>query len=330
MGTRYVQTKVIVGLATFLTVVAWSARAQPADATVNDRRPSEAEELQMALRANSVEALRAYLQKYPQTSRRLELLATIAQKRRGEFTEWTIYEIGNQRLPQFVKLSSIRQLGDRVAAETRVPVDPSDPGRKFPERSYHESLIVVDCNRPRLAAAESKVVDPSGKVLFAYKWADPAVLDLSGAASFAPGSIESVTQRILCDEGIRTPLVGKQDLAGMRFTSLAGSVAGDDEILYALTQNEQHGKSREVTVVVQFKPERQLIFSGQAFADGPRYRTRVSRASVECPDGTITEAKSEYLDAANNLIYLESRPTTFNGTGNPLRKVLCNGDDPGK
>jgi hypothetical protein len=322
-----VQGKLIVALAAVLTVVAWSAHAQQGTATAADQRPSEAEELQTALRANSANALRAYLQKYPDTSRRSELLTTIAQMRRGEFSEWTIYEIDNQRFPQFVKLSSIRQLGDRVAAETKSPVDPAAPGRKFPERSYRERLIVVDCKRPRLAAAESKVVDPSGQVLNAYKWGDPAALDLSAATSFAPGSIEAATQSVLCDEAIRTPLVGKQDLAGMQFTSLPGSVAGDDEILYALTQNEPRSGSREVTIAAQFKPERQLILSGQVLADSPRYRTRVSRASVDCPDGTMTEAKSEYYDAANNLIYLESRPATFSGAGNPFRKILCNADD---
>ena len=119
IGTRSVQGKLIVALAAFLTAAAWSAHAQQPAAVASDKTPSEAEELQTALRANSADALRAYLQKYPQASRRSELLTAIAQLRRGEFTEWTIYEIDNQRFPQFVKLSSIRQLGDRVAAETR-------------------------------------------------------------------------------------------------------------------------------------------------------------------------------------------------------------------
>jgi len=322
-----VQGKLIVALAAFLTAAAWSAHAQQPAAVASDKTPSEAEELQTALRANSADALRAYLQKYPQASRRSELLTAIAQLRRGEFTEWTIYEIDNQRFPQSVKLSSIRQLGDRVAAETRLPIDPSAPGRKFPERSYRERLVVVDCKRPRLAAAEAKVVDPSGKLLHAYKWGDPAVLDLSGATAFAPGSIDSVTQRMLCDDGIRTPLVGKQDIATTKFTPLPGMVAGSDEILYALTQNEPRGGPREVTVAVQFKPERELILAGQPLADSPRYRTRVSRVSADCPDGTISETKSEYYDAANNLIYLEPRPTTFNNTEYPLRHMVCNADD---
>src|SRR5262249_36320267 len=155
IGTRSVPGKLIVALAVFLTAVAGSVHAQQPAGTASDKGPSEAEELQIALRANSADALRAYLQKYPATGRRSELLTTIAQMVRGEFNEWTICEIDNQRFPQFVKLSSIRQLGDRVAAETRFPVDPSAPGRKFPEGSYRERMIVVDCKRPRLAAAES-------------------------------------------------------------------------------------------------------------------------------------------------------------------------------
>src|SRR5262249_48685435 len=160
-------------------------------------------------------------------------LSAIAQMRRGEFTEWTMYEVKNERLPQFVKLSSIRQIGDKVAAEMRFRIDPSAPGQKFPVGSHRETLVVVDCKRPRLAAAESKVIDPSGKVLYAYKWAEPALLDLSIAASFAPGSIESATQRVLCDEDMRTPLVGKQDLANTTFHSLSRTVAGDGTMFYA-------------------------------------------------------------------------------------------------
>src|SRR5262249_10543689 len=68
------------------------ASAQQPDAAALSKNQSEAEELELALRANSAHALRAYLQKYPQTNRRLELLTTIAQLRRGEFTEWTVYE----------------------------------------------------------------------------------------------------------------------------------------------------------------------------------------------------------------------------------------------
>ena len=327
--------KLIIAAAAFLTALAWDASAQQPDATALSKNQSEAEELQIALQANSVEALRAYLRKHPETGRRFELLTTIAEMRRGEFTEWTIYDTGNPSFPQFVKLSSIKQLGDKVAAQTKARIDPSAAGQKFPEGSFRERLVVVDCKRPRLAAAESKVVDPSGKALFAYKWADPALLDLSTGASFASGSIESATQRILCDEGMRTPLIGKQDLAKMTFASLSRTAAGDGEMFYALTQNELHGREREVAVIVRFDRDHDLALSGQALPNIPQYRTEVSGMKLDCADGTSTKTKSEYYDSANNLIYLSSQGTTFSDkeATSPfalLRRTVCDADAAGK
>jgi hypothetical protein len=332
IGKRFVQGRLIIAAAAFLTALAWNASAQQPDATALSKNQYEAEELRIARRSNRVEALRAYLRKYPETSRRLELLTTIAEMRRGEFTEWTIYDISNQRFPQFVKLSSIKQLGDKIAAQTRFLIDPSAPGQKFPEGSFREGLVVVDCKRPRLAEAEIKVVDPSGKVLFAYKWADPALLDLSTGASFAPGSMESATQRIVCDEGMRTTLVGKQDLAEMKFSFLSRTAAGDGGIFYALMQNELHGREREVAVLVRFDHDREFGSSGQARPDVPQYRTQVSGVRLDCADGTSTETKSEYYDSANNLIYLSSQGTAFSDkeATSPfvlLRRMVCNTDD---
>jgi hypothetical protein len=319
----------------FLAAVARNASAQQPDASVLHKTQSESEELQTALRANSVEALRGYLQKYPKTDRRLELLTVLAQLRRGEFTEWTIYDTADRRFPQFMKLSSIKQLGDKVAAETRARIDPSAPGQKFPEGSYRDRLIVVDCKRPRLAAAESRVIDASGKVLYAYKWADPAFVDLSIAPSFAPGSIEAATQRIICDEDMRTPLVGKQDLAKRTFSSLSRTVAGDGEIFYALAPNEARGGSREVAVVVRFDRDRELALSGQTLPDVPQYRTQVSGVRLDCADGTSTQTKSEYYDSANNLIYLGAQAMAFGDkqSASPftlLRQAVCNTEKPGK
>jgi hypothetical protein len=328
----FVQAKLIIAAAAFLTALAWNASAQPPDATALSKNQSEAEELQIALRGNSVEALRAYLRKYPQTSRRLELLTTIAEMRRGEFTEWTIYDISDQRFPQFVKLSSVKQFGDRIAAQTKFRIDPAAPGRKFPEGSFRERLVVVDCKRPRLAAAESKVIDPSGKVLFAYKWAEPALLDLPTSASFTSGSMEAATQRILCDEGMRTPLVGKQDLIKMTFSSLSRTTAGDGEMFYALIENELHSREREVAVIVRFDRDHDLALSGQALPDIPQYRTEVSGMKLDCADGTSTKTKSEYYDSANNLIYLNSQGTVFSDKEvfALLRRKVCNTEDAGK
>jgi uncharacterized caspase-like protein len=313
-----------------------SAPAAPVatDLTQEIKR-SEAEELQIALRANSADALRTYLQRYPESAKRSELLSAISRMRRAEFTEWTLYELGSQRFPQFMKLSSIRQFGDRVAVETRFLVDPSAPGQKHPAGSYGETLVVVDCSRPRIASAETKIIDPAGKIRFAYKWADPQFLDLSVGSWFTPGSVASSTQRILCDERIRTPLVGKQELAKMQFTSLASTVAGDGNMFFAFAQNDSSADQREVTLVTKFDNTRELRLPSKPLPGIPPYLIEVSGVRVDCQNGAMSSTKSEYYDPSNNLIYMYTYVTDFKDVqpASPLallRRIVCNANEAGK
>jgi uncharacterized caspase-like protein len=300
---------------------------------VQQIKRSEAEELQIALRANSVSALQAYLAKYPGTGKRSEVLSTIGRMRRAEFTEWTLYELGSQRLPQFMKLSSIKQFGDRVAVETRFLIDASAPGRKFPEGSHGETLMVVDCNRPRIAPAESKVTDPAGKVVYAYKWADPQFLDFSKASSFAPGSIASSTQRIACDEALRTPLFDKEQLSAMKFTSLSSTPAGDGDMFYGPIQDEIHGQ-KQVTLINRFHEDHPLELAGGPVPGITDRRIEASRIKVNCSDGTMTGSKTEYYDNSNRLVYLypygQQLPESGNSPLTLLRRILCNTTEAGK
>jgi uncharacterized caspase-like protein len=313
------------------------SRSEPAVAVAPDIaqeiKRSEAEELQIALRANSADALRTYLQKYPESAKRAELLGTISRMRRAEFTEWTLYEVGNQRLPQFMKLSSIKQFGDRAAVETRFLLDSSASGQKFPDGSYGETLIVVDCTRPRMAAAESKVTDPSGTVVYAYKWGDPEFLDLSTAPSVTPGSIASSTRRIVCDEGMRTPLFDKQQLSAMNFASLSSTPAGDGDVLYGQIQGEARGQ-KEVTLVIRFHHDRALELAGGLAPGISGHRVEASRVQVNCNEGTATAPKSEYYDSSSRLVYLFPYAQAFPGSGNSplalLRRIVCNANEAGK
>jgi hypothetical protein len=131
---------------------------------------------------------------------------------------------------------------------------------------------------------------------------------------------------------MRTTLVGKQDLAEMKFSFLSRTAAGDGGIFYALMQKELHGREREVAVLVRFDHDREFGSSGQARPDVPQYRTQVSGVRLDCADGTSTETKSEYYDSANNLIYLSSQGTAFSDkeATSPfvlLRRMVCNTDD---
>jgi hypothetical protein len=119
---------------------------------------SEADELQIALQTNNSEALETYLQKYPDSSKRSEILEAMDNLKRSEFTEWTLYEVGGQHTPQYVQLGSIKRLGDRGTAKTKILVDSNHPkifyGKSFPDAAYQEQINVYDCTVPRMALAE--------------------------------------------------------------------------------------------------------------------------------------------------------------------------------
>jgi Caspase domain len=313
-----------------------SNRIAPALDIVQEIKRSEAEELQIALRTNSATALQAYLEKYPETGKRRELLATISRMRRAEFTEWTLYEVSERGFPQYVKLGSIKQISDRVAMETRHLIDPVVSGEKYPNGSYREDLMVIHCAKPLTALAESKVIDPAGKTLYAYKWADPAHLDLTIGTSFAPGSIASSTQKIMCSEGTRTPLLGKKELAAMKFSSLSSTISGDGDMFYALTQNEMTTAGViEVNLIAKLHNEIEIDLSRRLVSGAPLHRTQVSRIRINCANGTMAHTKGEYYDTNNNLVYFDTRVTEVNEISNNspvglLRRIVCNSNEAGK
>ena len=118
---------------------------------VQQATQSEDEELQIALQTKNSDALETYLQKYPETKKRSELLSKIAALKRSELTEWTLYEVANQHLPQYIQLSSIQRFENRAAAKVKWFVDPSKPkvfyGKPLPDAAYIEDLNVYDCDK---------------------------------------------------------------------------------------------------------------------------------------------------------------------------------------
>jgi len=297
---------------------------------------SEAEELQIALRSNSSEALQTYLEKYPETSKRSELVGAISRMRRADFSEWTLYGANERGFPQFMKISSIRPIGDKASVETRYLIDPVVPGNKFPEGSYREDLMVTHCTKPITAMAESTVTDAKGKPLYAYRWADPQYLDLSIGGSFTPGSIAALTQKIACHERLRTPLVSKQELAAMNFPSLSSTMSGDGDIFYALAQNEASvAGTREVNLIIKLHKDAEVSLSKHPVSAVPLYRTQVSRISLNCTKGTMGLTKTEYYDTNQNLVYFDMNGTERDESPNNspiglLRRIVCNASEAGK
>jgi hypothetical protein len=276
------------------------------DAAAQANRSIE-EELQIALQTKNPDALQAYLERYPDTPKRLEISEKISSLKRAEFNEWTLYQFtSGTNFPHYLQMSSIKPLGDRVAVRHKFPVDRSQPsGTELPDGALVALVAVYDCKRPISAVSETTTVSKSGETLYHYKWADPQFLDLSMGSPLAPGSIGLTAQNIACHEEFRTPLVSKKQLTSMRFSSLSSTIAADGEIFYQVMQNGQSATQdkTEILFIVRFHKERELKFPNPSIS-GPTYLTEVHRIQLRCTDNKLGFIKSEDYDASNNLVYV--------------------------
>ena len=224
---------------------------------VQQARQSEDEELQIALQTRNSDALETYLQKYPETTKRAEILGKISALKRSDFSEWTLYEIGNQHSPQFMQIGSIQQIGDRAAAKTKFFTDPKLPmtfyGKSIPDAAYLEEIMVYDCTKPASAIADDSILDKSGKLLFHYKWGDPQYLNLAIGTKIGTHSVGSVARSIACHEELATPLVTKQQIADMKFSLLSSIASGDGELYYSPNQSDHEVQGqKEILFVAHF------------------------------------------------------------------------------
>jgi hypothetical protein len=98
---------------------------QPAADYIQEVKHSEAEDFEIALNTNNPDALDSFMQKYPDTSRSAEIKQTLGKMGRAELDEWTLFEWGNRKFPNYLQLSSIEQFGDRVAVRQKFKPDPT-------------------------------------------------------------------------------------------------------------------------------------------------------------------------------------------------------------
>jgi uncharacterized caspase-like protein len=285
--------------------------AAPAD-LVEQARQSEEEELQIALRTKDIAALETYLQKYPETQKRGQILSEVAAIKRSEHAEWTLYEIGDKRLPQYMQLNSIQQFGDRAAVRSRALVDETKPktfftGRSFPDAAYTEDLWVYDCNLLISAVAEETIFDKSGKQLFHYKWADPQILNLAIGPKVEPGSIGHTARNLACHSSASAPLVGKKQLEEMKFSVLASTPDGNGEILYQRDDNGQDVEGQKAIVVIthNFADRNVLdVLPGLSIPDPPNYRSEVDHLVIKCDENTFAIDHGEFWNSSNEIVRL--------------------------
>jgi hypothetical protein len=282
---------------------------------------SEADELQIALQTGDSDVLETYLQKYPDSPKQSEIQQAIDNLKRSEFAEWTLYEIGDQHLPQYFQLSSIQKIGDRGVAKTKLLVDSNKPkiffGKSFPDAAYQETINVYDCATPRMASSEDSVFSEAGELLFHYKWGDPRYLNLS-TIGFAvkPGSIGYVGRRIVCDGTISAPLVSKKQMASMNFTSLSSTNGGEGEIFYRPAQKSQGDPNQiEITTVLKYSADHnvnEFFPVGTSIQDPPSYRAEVDRLLIRCDANRFAFAKTEYWNLSNQLVRMVTTDPAVN------------------
>ena len=264
---------------------------------VQQATQSEDDELQIALQTKNSDALETYLQNYPETTKRSELLSRIAALKRSELTEWTLYEIGNQHNPQYIQLNSIQQFENRAAAKTKILVDPSQPkvfyGKPLPDAAYIEQLTVYDCTKPAMAIAEDSIFDKTGNLLFHFKWGDPQYLNLAIGVTFAPGSVASSGRNIACHRELGTPLISKDQLAEMKFTLLSSTPSGDAEIFLGSSQISQNVQDeKEIVLIFHNNTDhnvKDFLPQGTSIPDPPNFRTEVDHVLTVSKDLLCTD-----------------------------------------
>ena len=301
---------------------------------------SEADELQIALQTNNSEALETYLQKYPDSSKRSEILEAMDNLKRSEFTEWTLYEVGGQHTPQYVQLGSIKRLGDRGTAKTKILVDSNHPkifyGKSFPDAAYQEQINVYDCTVPRMALAEDFIFNAAGELLFHYKFADPKYLKIFTVGfDIQPGSVGQTGRTIVCDATLSTPLVSKKQLAKVDFTSLSSTPDGNAEILYA-PPSKSRSDPDQLEIIIVFKNlidhnVKDFFPQGVSIPDPPNYRQEVDLISIKCDSNKFALTRTEHWDASNRLVrmqFVNPAQITFseiqpNSSAAALQEIYC-------
>jgi hypothetical protein len=260
--------------------------------------------------------------------------------RRSEFNEWTMFDIGGQRIPHYMRLSSIDQFDNKVAVQWKFLPDASEGlfrGKQFPDGVNVEDVAVFDCTEPVYAFSERTITGKSGEVLFHYKWADPHFLILSNGPKLAPGSVAISARNIACHEEFRTPLVGKSELASLKFPSLADTIAGDGDMFYIPIKDGNGAQNQvSVTTIIRWHEDRRIstaLPAGTSIEEVARYRFEVARVQIYCAENKMSFFKEEYYSMSNNLVYLAAvdpsrqvRQVYINETSpyGTLRRIVCN------
>ena len=217
--------------------------------------------------------------------------------------EWVFYAIDKNPFAYYIKPSSVKTFGNRVAFDGRYPVAHTatrTSDKMASENAYEEVVTVLDCKSSQFAMSERTVFDKNGHPTFHFKWADPESLDLSVGGKVSEGTVISMAQRILCDEQMRAELV-----AGRRppndFSYLSSTATGDGDIFYGKPKAILNSPYQsELPTLVKFHQNHSFsdLFPGQDVIGLPKsaYSAHMEPVELDCTDRKIRISQIEYFD----------------------------------
>src|SRR5262249_12558230 len=127
------------------------------------------------------------------------------------------------------------------------------------------------------------------------------------------GTLAYTLQLLLCNEEMRTPLVTADELAAMKYTSLASTAAGDGEIFYRpVVQGSEEVPNERMIVIkmTESHPLSSLLLTTTTTLVGapPGYRFLVQKGKFTCSDHRYISDKTEYYSDDHQLVYILPTP----------------------
>jgi hypothetical protein len=245
--------------------------------------------------------------------------------------EWVLFAFDQKPVAFYFNPSSVKYFEDRVAVLMRFPLKPeeakSSPDSSLLANSYEQDMEVIDCKKSLQALAQRIVFNISGDIAFQFKWGDPENLDLSIGGPIAPNSINSLAERIMCDENTKMSVISKEMFERMPLTLLSSTITGDGEIYYGPKKEISNGPyTISMPAIIKLHKGHEIaetVAKGTVLGFQAQYRTFVQPLQFDCADKKILSVLIEDLDAENNLIYLGAIPQEFDVKANPFAALFA-------
>jgi hypothetical protein len=232
-----------------------------------------------------------------------ELVANGVWKSRNG--EWVLYAVDSSPAAHFFKPSSIKSFGDRVAYTKRFALNPSSEAR-----SYQDEVEVLNCKRSVFAQVERTIYNSAGQVIYHFKSAEPESSDFSGQTIW-PTDVVAISQRIMCDEGLRALLLSKARLGNEHLSYLANSPDGDRSFFHgSVKPTSDPAYPIDVFVVIKSNNDHPFadVFPGQNVRGlPPSYRTIAGNVQINCKAKNLFSLADEYYDKEDHLVYLAAQ-----------------------